>query len=243
MTKLENQKEQGDFLNLPNNKITNIGISSNRLTNKQFSWSLKAKTNSLPDKFNLKIKNLLSLNISSLCRKCHKKEETRDHILNGCIYMAKFIKSRHDNVLNILIKNANLKRAKFKIDKNCSKNNKLRPNLIFNPNSLYDIFIDVAITSNSTNHLHLGHQMKIDKYINLINKHKLIYNKNLKIIHAIFSSLGSYHPENFNLYNELNIPKKQIIKLRQDITISIIKNLNSLYNNFIKNTFIHDTSK
>lgn len=121
---------------------------------------------------------MLSPNVSSFCRKCHDKEVTRDHILNGCIHMAKFIKIRHDNVLNTLIKNAHLKDAKFKIDKNYSKNNKLRPDLlILNPKSNYDILIDVAITSNSLNHLQLGHQIKIDKYEKLINKHKLIYKK------------------------------------------------------------------
>lgn len=37
LSKLENQKEQGDFLNIPNNIITNNGINTNRLTNFQYS--------------------------------------------------------------------------------------------------------------------------------------------------------------------------------------------------------------
>lgn len=52
------QKDQSDYLNIPNNIITNTDLSSNRLSNKQFSWFLMAKTNTLPNKFNLKIKNL-----------------------------------------------------------------------------------------------------------------------------------------------------------------------------------------
>lgn len=142
MFKFSSQKDQGDFLNIPNNLITNIGHSSNRLTNKQFTWSFMAKTNTLPNKFNLKIKNLLSQNITSLCRRCHKKEKTRDHILYGCIFMSNLIKMKHNNVFNILIKSSNLKSSKFKIDKNYSKNNKLRPDLlIFNPNSTFGILM------------------------------------------------------------------------------------------------------
>lgn len=117
------------------------------------------------------------------------------------------MKTRHNNILNILIKNSNLRGARFKINKNYSKNISLRPNLlIFNPNSNCNLLIDVAITSNSQNNLELGHKIKIEKYMQLINEHKLIYKKDLKIITAIFSSLGSYHPENYILYKELNIP-------------------------------------
>lgn len=232
---VKNFNDQGEYLKLIINKITNIGINTNKLTNKQYTWFLNARSHLLPTKYNLKYKNINNLD-NTTCRRCHIKEKTRDHILNKCVHIAKYMKARHNKIINTLVKNARLDNAIFKIDKRYSKNNNLQPDLIIlNKNQNYNILFDVAVTLHNIEHCELGHNLKIKKYKDLIELHKNTHNKELKMLPAIFTSLGSYHNKIYKVFQILNINPKPILKIRKDITLNIIKDSKLIYDKFIKN--------